>query len=120
MARPARRPFPTFLVAPTLFATVVIATATAVSAEKSFSVPAWGEARTATVAYSDLDLHTAAGAKRLEHRIAFAVEQVCAVPYGPRLSERACVAECRAFALSQANARAKQLLREHRPVARSD
>jgi hypothetical protein len=48
------------------------------------------------------------------------VEQVCAVPYGPRLSERARVAECRAFALSQANARAAQLLREHRPVARSD
>jgi UrcA family protein len=119
MNRPTR-PFPAFLVTPALFVAGTIATATAVSAEKSFHLAAWGEARSATVRYADLDLGTPDGAMRLERRIAFAVDQVCALPHAEQLGQRARVAACRAEALSQAEARAAQLVRKAGAVARRD
>ena len=120
MHRPLR-PIPAFVVVPALFAASVIATATAVSAEKSFHVPAWGEARTATVRYADLDLRTPSGVQRLGRRIAFAVDQVCALPDAEQLSQRAHVAACKVEARRQADAQAAHLLREaESSVARRD
>ncbi len=120
MNRPIRRAFPSFLIAPALLAAGVIATATAVSAEKSFDVPAWGEARSATVRYADLDLSTPAGVRRLEHRIAYAVDRVCALPHAEQLAQRGRAAACRTVARSQADAQAAQLLRNVEAVARRD
>jgi len=121
MNRSIRQSFPTYVVAPALLVAGVIATATAIAADKSFDVPAWGEARSATVRYADLDLASAAGAQRLQRRIAFAIDQVCALPHAEQLSQRARVAACRADARSQADARAAQLLsRANAAVVRRD
>jgi UrcA family protein len=73
------------------------------------------------VRYADLDLRTASGVQRLRHRIAFAVDQVCALPDAEQLSQRAHVAACKAVARTQAEAQAAQLLRKaDSSVARSD
>jgi len=120
MNRTPRTVLPSYLFAPALFAAAVLATASAVSAEKSFTVPAWGEARSATVRYADLDLTTPAGAERLERRIEFAIAKVCALPDGEQLAQRARVAECRAEARRQADAQAEPLLRSAQSLARRD
>ena len=120
MDRTTRRPFPSFVVAPALLVAGVIATATAASVESSFPVAAWGEARSATVRYADLDLATPSGIERLERRIAFAIDQVCALPHAEQLGQRARVAECKAEARSQADALAARLLRKADAVARRD
>ena len=113
--------FPAFLVAPALLVAGVMATAAAVSAEKSFDVPAWGEARSATVHYADLDLRSETDARRLAKRIEFAVDQVCALPHAEQLGQRARVAACRAEAHRQADARLAQLRRKAEDaVARRD
>lgn len=120
MDRTTRRPIPSFVLAPALFVAGVIATATAASVESSFPVSGWGETRSATVRYADLDLATPSGIERLERRIAFAIDQVCAVPHAEQLGQRARVAQCRAEARSQADVRAAQLLRKAEAVARRD
>lgn len=113
------RYFPGFVVAPALFVAGVMTTATAASVESSFPV-GWGEARSATVHYADLDLATASGIERLERRIAFAIDQVCALPHAEQLGQRARVAECKAEARNQADARTAQLLRKAESIARRD
>jgi len=105
------------------FAALAAATllvSTGASAASSFDVPAWGQARSATVRYADLDLATPKGARILEQRIARAVDRVCALPNAEQLAQRPRVAACRAEARSQADGRAAQLLRTAQAVARRD
>jgi UrcA family protein len=107
-------------VAPALFAFGVIVTATAVSKEKSFAVPAWGESQSTTVRYADLDLASSEGRRRLERRIAFAIDRVCDLPHAEQLAQRDRVATCRAEARRQADTLAARLVRKAEAVARRD
>ncbi len=88
-----------------------------VDAATSSDVPAIGEAMSARVRFADLDLATASGQRTLQRRIAAAIDRVCALPHAEQLSQRARVAECRADAQRQADARVARLSRRQPPVA---
>jgi UrcA family protein len=99
-------------------ATASLLAASAASAASSFEAAAWDEARSTTVRYGDLDLATPQGARRLEQRIAQAIDRVCALPGADQLAQRQRVAACRAEARGRANEHVAQLLRRAGPVAR--
>lgn len=101
-------------------AAAALLVSTGASAGSSLDVPAWGQARSATVRYADLDLATPQGARILRQRIAQAVDRVCALPNAEQLAQRPRIAACRAEARSQAEERAAQLLRKAEAVARRD
>jgi len=113
MDRTPRRISPATVVAVTL-----LASSTAF-AGSSFDLPAWGEARSTTVRYADLDLATPTGVRTLQQRIARAVDRVCSLPHAEQLAQLQRVAACRAEARSQADQRAAQLLRKADAVART-
>jgi UrcA family protein len=111
MSRSIRTTFLTLVAAPALFATGVA------HADASFDLAAWGQARSVTVRYADLNLATPGGAQLLERRIAVAIDQVCALPNAEQLSQRERIAECKARAHSQADEQARQLLLRAEAVA---
>ena len=74
---------------------ILIAAATLAAAANlspAFAKPITPEVR--TVAYADLDLSTAAGRSRLEHRIEAAVREVCGAAPSFDLARRHAVREC--------------------------
>jgi UrcA family protein len=92
---------------PILFAAATLAAA--ITASPVFAKPITPEVR--VVAYADLDLSTAAGRNRLEHRIRNAVRDVCGDASGVDLARRQAVRDClvetrAAVRLPQAVARA--------------
>lgn len=75
---------------PILFAAATLAAA--ITASPVFAKPVTPEVR--VVAYADLDLSTAAGRNRLEHRIQNAVRDVCGEAPTFDLARRHAVREC--------------------------
>ena len=84
---------------PILFAAATLASA--LSAVPVFAKPIAPEVR--VVSYADLDVSTAAGQARLEHRIQAAVREVCGEAAGVDLTRRQAVREC--IAETSANVR---------------
>jgi UrcA family protein len=75
---------------PILFVAATLASAISVS--PVFAKPATPEIR--VVSYADLDVSTAAGRARLEHRIQAAVRDVCGDAAAVDLARRQAVREC--------------------------
>jgi UrcA family protein len=84
---------------PILFAAATLAAA--VTASPVFARPIAPEVR--TVSYADLDLASAAGRAKLEHRIRTAVREVCGEAYSFDLARRSAVRDC--IAETRANVR---------------
>ena len=75
---------------PILFVAATLASA--ITATPVFAKPVAPAVR--TVSYADLDLSTAAGRNRLEHRIQAAVRDVCGEASGVDLARRQSVRDC--------------------------
>jgi UrcA family protein len=75
---------------PILFAAAALASA--VTASPVFAKPISPEVRVVT--YADLDLSSAAGRDRLEHRIQAAVREVCGAASASNLARREAVRQC--------------------------